>query len=68
MEIGIATSTFYSYEEIMGWGEPFPNDERKVIENSKTEVENKEKRGRGECKREKTEGRKRQNERGKRKK
>ena len=39
MEIGMATSSLYSYKEMTGSGEPFLgeiNDERSTIENSKT--------------------------------
>ena len=56
MEIGIATFSLYSYEEMTRCGEPFLgeiNDERRVIDNSKIEAENKEKRGRGDCERKK---------------
>ena len=46
MEIGMATASLYSYEEMTGFDEPFQGeiiDERRVIENSKIEIENKEK-------------------------
>ena len=54
MEIGMATASLYSYEEMTGCDEPFLGeiiDERRVIENS--EIENKEKKRRVQEKREK---------------
>ena len=56
MEIGMATASLYSYEEMTGCDEPFLGeiiDERRVIENSKIEIENKEKERRVQEKREK---------------